>query len=476
MGRIGVTLSGIERSLLNRLAEANAEVTLSSMRLASGAMINSAADDPSGFVRLSGLQSQLNVVQSTMTNATAAASMVTQTQSAIDSIQTQLASIRTELLTDEDGALTTTQRAAAQATIDAAIQQINTLAGTQIDGRRVLDGSANFSTSGAISGQVRDVRVYSTGGAPLTIAAEVKTAATQASLTYTGNASDQITNTATFTLTGERGSAEITVTAGEDLTTSAATINAASHKTGVTAEVKVVDAGADQLVLTSVEYGSRQLASVNVTDSGPFIVNLGQTTTDYGTDVTAQINGHSYTGDGNRVAVNQDGVRFDIEFDPIYDGWAHPIDVSGDALTYSLSTDLARPSILSIPGLQPGRLGGDSGTLDQLATDGSLSGLSTNTSQAIRVVDEALAELTVIEGAVDGFYNASISSASTLLSDLETDLETAIDDVNLVNSTEEALVQAYYSDLASNAVSGLAILRQQRAGIVNLLQLAAGLI
>ena len=35
MGRIGATLSGIERTLLNRLAEANTAAALNSLRLAS---------------------------------------------------------------------------------------------------------------------------------------------------------------------------------------------------------------------------------------------------------------------------------------------------------------------------------------------------------------------------------------------------------------------------------------------------------
>ena len=73
-------------------------------------------------------------------------------------------------------------------------------------------------------------------------------------------------------------------------------------------------------------------------------------------------------------------------------------------------------------------LGGPSGRLDQLASGGTLDGLDSNTSQAIRVVDEALADLTRIEGAVDGFFNSAITSTSDLLSALETDLEDAVDE------------------------------------------------
>ncbi len=40
MARIGATLSGIERTLLNRLAEANAGATVSRLRLATGKNVN----------------------------------------------------------------------------------------------------------------------------------------------------------------------------------------------------------------------------------------------------------------------------------------------------------------------------------------------------------------------------------------------------------------------------------------------------
>ena len=55
MGRIGSALTGIERRLLNSLALANAQVTLSSFRMATGHKINSPKDDPSAFVALNAI-------------------------------------------------------------------------------------------------------------------------------------------------------------------------------------------------------------------------------------------------------------------------------------------------------------------------------------------------------------------------------------------------------------------------------------
>lgn len=470
MSRIGVTLSGIERSLLNRLAEANAAATLSTLRLATGSKINYPSDEPSAFVTLSGLQSRLGTVTAAVSNVTAAGSMVTQAQSTLDSIRTQLNAIRTELLKDEDHSLTAAERAEAQANIDAAITQIETLAATEIGGRRLLDGSADFDVSGRDSDQVTDLSVYSTGGSAVTVSGSVTQAATQATLSFTGD-SGQVGTSAAFTLTGDSGSVEITVTAAEGLSTLETEINDNSHKTGVTASL-----AGNVLTFRSVGYGTDAQMSVVVT-TGTFAVAGGNGDgTANGTDATATIGGLDYTGDGNRFAINENRVRYTIEFVGGFSGSFDPISVDGDALTFALSPDLSHRSTLAIPSLLPAWLGGPSGALSDLAEGGSLSGLSEKTSQAIRVVDEALGDLSRIEGAVDGFYNASISSASELLSDLQDDLADAIDQVDLVDDQEETARLAYYQDLAANGVAGLAILRQQRSGIVNMIQQIAGLL
>ena len=464
MSRISMNLSGIERTLLNRLAEANAAATLSSLRMATGEMINSPRDDPSAFVYLSGQQSQLSRVQETMDNVTAAASMVGQAQSTADEIRTQLSAIRTELLKWESGTLTGSE----QSNIDAAITEIENLVATEMDGKRLLDGSANFEISGRNSSQVTDVRVFSTGGATVTVSGSVTAAATRAELTFTGSGGNVDTD-ATFTLTGNTGSYEFTVTAAQTLDNLATAINDKSHETGVTASVE-----GDVLTFTSVEYGSDADVTIGVSD-GTFIVAAGNTTSDAGTDVTATIDGQSYTGDGHQLSISDGVANYRLEFEPTFTGDFDTITVSGDALTFALSTDLARSTTLAIPGLHPAKLGGPSGSLSDLATGGSLAGLGDNASQAIRVVDEALADLTEVEGAIDGFYNASVTSASNFLADLEDDLEDAIDDVNLVDDTEEASRLVYYTGLASNSIAGLSILQNQRAGIVRLIQKIAGL-
>jgi flagellin-like hook-associated protein FlgL len=195
-----------------------------------------------------------------------------------------------------------------------------------------------------------------------------------------------------------------------------------------------------------------------------------------GTDAAAAINGVDVDDvDGNRVTFSSNGLHFEIEFDPAFTGDFDPITVSGDALTFALSTSPSHRSTLAIPGLQAGHLGGASGRLDQIASGGLVSGLDGNTSPAIRIVDEALGDLTRIEGSVDGFFNAAVTSSSNLLSDLEEDLQDAIAQTDGYDETEETLLLAKNQQLAANALAGLAVLNQQRAGIVAMIQQIAGL-
>jgi flagellin-like hook-associated protein FlgL len=480
LARIGSVLTGIERRLLDSLALANAQVTLSSYRMATGHKINAPKDDPTAFVTLSGLQSQLSNVTATLSNVTAAGSMISQTQTALDGIQTQFNVIRAELLKDVNHTLSDDQRAQSQAKIDAAIDQINTLAGAGINGRTILDGAADYTYSGRNNDQVADVVVRGTAASGTTISGSVSATASHAILTYTGDSSSQIvvSENTTFTLTGTLGTQVITVHNGEDLSDLATAVNNNSYNTGVVAEVHPDHT----LTLTSVDYGSSAKVSVAVTAGDPDFAFTGgdEHGNSTGTNASAVINGTSIASDsgnvsGNRFSVNNNGSTFEIEFKPGFTGIFDAITVTGNNLSFALSPSIGNKSSLTIPAVSSANFSGPSGALYDLYSGGTLSGLGNNTSQAIRVVDESLGKLTRVQGAVDGFYNAAVTSSSSLLSAMQTKLGEFIDSIDKVDDIEEIQNRDYYEALADNALSGLTIVNQQRRSIVNMLQDIAGL-
>ena len=364
------------------------------------------------------------------------------------------------------------RRLASQTTIDAAINQINTLAATDVGGQRVLDGSANFIVTGLNNAQVSDLQTASLGNsAAPTLAGTVTVAATQGTLSLTGKATAKIDQTATFTLAGKRGSVSISVTADEALSDAVARINAESHNTGITAVVN-----GDNIDVTTVDYGTAATIAVTVT-SGTLATTGGNgDDTAQGIDATATLNGQALTGDGNIFTLNDNGFITRLEITAGFSGALDTITVSGDALTFSLATDVSRLSTLAIGGVQSLRLGGLSGILNDIFTGGSAAGLGTDTQQAIRIVDEALDDITRIDGAVDGFANATIASSDGLLKALQTDLQKSIDDYNEADTDAESLLLLKNQALASNALSALTILNQQRSSVILVIKQIAGLI
>ena len=146
----------------------------------------------------------------------------------------------------------------------------------------------------------------------------------------------------------------------------------------------------------------------------------GDSTAD-GTDALATINGQSLTGDGNQFTITDGSGTFTMEFAPGFTGASDPVTVSSSSsssplqtlLTFVLSVGRSLTS-LSRPGLQAASLGGSTGTLDQLASGGSKAGLGSNAADAVRIADEALADLTRIER----MANASSAVVTDSLSQL----------------------------------------------------------
>ncbi|MBN1588298.1 MAG: hypothetical protein JW888_02165, partial [Pirellulales bacterium] len=677
---------------------ASTAATLNSLHLATGKLINYPSDNPTKFIQIAAFQSRLDTVSTTMNNVTQAGSLVSQAGTALSSMQSLLEDIRDVLETDEDRSLTPAERLEAQAQIDEYLEDFAALVNTTTDGKKLLDGSANYNIEGRNASQVSDVRILKTAADGPIVAAEparltytgtdryaaaaatiqitgnygtsgniaittndtlediaaainaetgltnvlayvddntltiesvgsgagskvivntiagtfttsggsapgvaygtaevegdtpaisgyVTQAATQAELVYTGSGSNPGANAA-VTITGSLGSTSISVLTTDTIDETATKFNDVSHITGVTAAVSTVGAN-EVITFTSVEYGTDATIDITVA-SGTFDVTGGNGDgTANGTNAIAVINGKTYSGataatnaelkhrektanfasnadfdltgyigtrsyearttktlddladeinaesdltgvvaivddndlifrstitgddalvtinttvgtfdtvsgdttssgadavdgstnvQGNRFLIDDNGFRFEITFAPDFTGTFDSISIDGGGMTFALSTDLNYRSTLAIPGLQPEIIGGLSGTLSQLATGGTYSGLDGNTSQAIRIVDEAMGDLVRAKGAVDGFYNAQVTSASNLLADMEEDLETAITQTDGYNEEEETILLTKNEELVQNAISSLVILNQQRSSLVTMLKQIAGLI
>lgn len=467
MSRIGATIHGFEQYLLTQLARSNQAAAASSFRLATGKYYNFPSDNPSAFLQVSMYEKQLNLLSSVRSNVDAAANIGATAQTTLSSIRTQLNTIRTALIADEDNTLTAAEKSTNQATVDTAIATIRSLARTSVDGKRFLDGSFDYTYSGKDPSQIKSIEVFDLEDDTV-ISGSVTSAATQTTRRYTG-AAGSTTASATFTLTGKRGSTTISVSNLEALTAVRDRINLDSHDTGIVASVS-----GDNLDFTTVDYGDLATIAVNVT-SGTFTT----ASVTAGADAVVTINGNSVSNanvDGNRVAYFDNGLNVAIEFRSGFSGAFSSVTISDNsAARFSMSTRSSERIKLAIPAVFPELLGGISGYLSNIESGGSLAGLGTNASAAIRIVDEALAQFSTIEGRVDAFADVAVESASNLLSDLQTNVEDSIENLNTVDEDQEELVRTRSEFLSENAVSAIAILQQQQSSMVGLLQLLAGL-
>ena len=359
--KIGAQLSGMEQQLLLQLWEANLAAQQNALRLVSGKKVDRPAEDPAAFIQVSNMQTELSDVNNTIARIDAAATVAAQAQLAVDQLRTQLNTIRTALLEDDDGQLTEAERTEKQGEIDAALTAIDELAQTEVNGRRILDGSADHILSGRNRAQVRELDIYAVGSADASIAGTVTQAAQQATLEYQGTG-QKIRDDATFALTGKRGITTITVVDKESLSDAADRINAESHITGITAA-----AAGNTLTFSTVDYGTAATIAIDVT-SGTFSVTGGNGDgTANGTDAELTINGAAVSADqisGNTVRYAHNGLRFRLDLIAGFSGDLDTITVRDDTtLKFALSARPDSITSVALPSLFATHLGGVSGRL-----------------------------------------------------------------------------------------------------------------
>ncbi|MCC9606459.1 hypothetical protein LOC68_17755 [Blastopirellula sp. JC732] len=123
------------------------------------------------------------------------------------------------------------------------------------------------------------------------------------------------------------------------------------------------------------------------------------------------------------------------------------------------------------PNLTTAQLGGPTGVLADLRSSGRFGNLDQNRSFAILVVDEAFAELTMIEDRIDSFADNAFALSAAVLSDLTT-LEDSFDGVP---AEDESLLHEKNRQLSDKILASLEALSDQRAKITQLIERMASL-
>lgn len=238
MTRINTNVSSLIAQ--KTLARSNTQLQESLLRLSTGLRINTGKDDPSGLIAAEVLKSDILSVGRAITNNERANQLIATADSALGQVTSLVNDIR-GLVTEaaNGGVQSSEQIAALQLQIDSSLEAVDRIARTtSFQGRRLLDGSLDFLTSGVDSAKLTDVKIsqanFGTQSA-IGVQVDVVKQATQGSLNYKFGA---ISGDVSLEVGGRGGFEVFNFDDGSTIESIAAAVNLVSDATGVTAEVE----------------------------------------------------------------------------------------------------------------------------------------------------------------------------------------------------------------------------------------------
>jgi flagellin len=423
-------------------------------RLSTGLRINRGKDDPSGLVASETFRARAAAIEQGIANGNRAGAMM----STADAALTEVGSLLTELeslvsASANSGALTSEEREASQLQVDGILSQIQRVASTtEFNGKKLLDGSLGYRTTGVTATALQNVQVNSAkvpAGSTKTMNIAVQTAATRARTDYTGGTL-AAGNNVTLEVTGNTGTSQISFAAGSTVAQMATVVNSLTGETGVQATV----VGAN-LQFESASFGSQQNTSVKVL-SGTYATTLVGAT---GTDAVVRVNG-ALAG-ANGTSINYRDASTDASFDLTATsnvaGQATSFNITGGGADFIVGPKVADANRFSI-GLQSvstTSLGNSTvGFLSTLRSGEANSLLGTNLAQAQKISDAALKQVSMLRGRIGGFEKYSVDAT---IAGLDAQLESVtvaggqIRDADYARETAELSRQQILQQAATSA-------------------------
>jgi flagellin len=488
MGRINSNIPAVAAGF--QLGRNQRALATSLQRLSSGLKINRGADDPAGLIVSERLRSEISAVGQAIDNSQRAINVIATTESALNEVSSLLNDINALVVEAANrGAFSDEEVDANQLQIDSAIDSISRIANTAtFAGRKLLDGSLDYITSGVDTNVLADVSVQEANfGSRPYVPVEVKVAqsALQAELHFPASTvgSDAIN----IDVQGPAGIITLTFPASTTTNEMVEQINAVSDATGVIASANAYAAGgppgtASGVALLSRDYGSDAFVSVTVLEnSGDFfledrngvVVNStsggGRTV---GRDAEGTINGAATVGDGLKLSLSSFLLDVDVTLDETFGAGNTSFAITGGGSLYQLGprVNVNQQESIGVKSMQANKLGNRLvGFLSELKSGGSKSLRSGNFSAASDIVDESITQVSVLRGRLGAFernkLQPNINQLQVSVENL-TSSESVIRDTDFgVETTELTRAQI----LVQAGTSILAIANAQQQNVLSLL-------
>ncbi len=440
-------------------------------RLSTGLRINAGKDDPAGLIAVKQLEAEIKAVDTASANASRADAMLNIADGALSEVSSLLTEIQGLAVANaSDSTLTDAEKSANQAQIDSAISSIDRIVNTTtFNGKRLLDGTQGVSVSGVDTTELQDVRVFgrpSTSG-DVSVSVSLTSGATQG--TVTGYATTSASTATQITVTGNLGTATISITAGENLSSVASKINNSSAETGVTASATAAN---DNLSLVAQDYGDDGYVTVeSVSGDSTAFGDQAQTS---GSDAVVTVNGQTASVDGRDVSYNGAGVNLEFSLTSAFNqtgSGSSSFTVSSGGATFAIGPNAGSSVTIGVPSLSSANIG--STVLGSLATVKSGGGNSTlqNASAAIGIVRDAVSQVARDRGRIGGFQKYQLQSSINSLNNTSTSLQSAKSSILDADMAAESASLNRQQLLVSTGMSLLGIVNQQQASVLSLLSL-----
>lgn len=452
MSRINTNVSSLIAQRV--LTKNNNALNTSLERLSTGLKINKGADNPAGLIASENLRAEKAGISQAIDNAERASNIVGTAEgglSEISNLLTELQSLVGEAA--NSGGLSSEEISANQLQVDSILSTINRIAGTtSFQGKKLLNGSLDYTTSGVASTAISDLRINAARlgtASSLSVTVQVVTSGQTAAISYTGGTT---TSAVTIELAGNLGTEQLSFASGTAASGIIAAVNALKDVTGISA----TSAAGNTVSFNSIEYGASQFVSVKAL-SGTFTTDVQK---DDGQDADVLVNGAAATVDGLDVSFR--AGTLDAEFRLVDDfniPGSSTFQITGGGASFSLGSKVREADKISlgIGAVTTGSLGTKStGYLDSLKSGGDNAINGDNLNDAQKIVDSAIKQVSQLRGRLGAFQKYTLGSTINNLGvalENVTASESAIRDTDFAQETANLTRSQILSQAASTVLS-----------------------
>jgi flagellin len=392
-----------------RVLSKNSKQTNQSLeRLSTGLKISSGKDDPAGLIAAQNLSSEQAGITTAVSNATRAGNIVSTAEGGLNEVSSLLTQLQGLVgQSANSGGLSSEEVAANQLQVDSILATVNRISGsTSFQGKQLLNGNYDYTTSGVSSTSIANLRVNSAAipdGSTKAVVVNVTQSAQTAKITHTGTVG---TGGVTISVAGNKGTQQLSFASGTTVTGIANAINGVKAATGLSAQIS-----GTALRVNSTGYGSDAYVSITAV-SGTFTTSTAKAT---GRDATLTVNGAAATAKGLDVTVRTSTLdtEFSLGSGINTTNGTSTFYVTGGGATFALGSKVSEnnKASIGIANVSTGSLGNSTlGFLSTLGSGGANALTGSSLVNAQDIVSTAVKQVSQLRGRLGAFQKYTVDS------------------------------------------------------------------